>query len=73
MVGWDREGRLPKDQDKTRLAADEATVCRVVTAVEAMINPWEDSESLVSLSSGSVASEDITADLLGSQQKGISS
>ena len=56
-----------------RIQHDEECVHRIMETINSMINPWQCSEDgLVSLSSGAVASESATSDLLSANDVGES-
>lgn len=71
MAGIESEGRTRKDTDKTRSKRDEEDVCRIISAIDGWVNPFEDKENnLFSLNSGIVASEDIKKSLLTANNVG---
>lgn len=63
--------RAPKALDKTRWSTDEQCIQDIQSTVASMINPFSySSNELVSLSSGAVASADVTSDMLSAQTRG---
>ena len=62
--------RLHKETGGTRLKQDEEDVKKVMEVICNWANPFEESEELISISSGYVASSDIKEDLLTARQKG---
>lgn len=71
MASISSNTRTPKSLDKTRKEADEQSVQNILSTIDSMINPFtHDSEELVSLSSGLVASTDVKSDLLKAENRG---
>ena len=71
MASISTNTRTPKSPDKTRKEADEQSVQNILSTIDSMINPFtHDSEELVSLSSGLVASNDVKSDLLKAENRG---
>lgn len=64
------ENRLHKETGSTRIKRDEEDVKKVMEVVGNWNNPFEESEELVCMSSGSVASISIKEDLLTARKKG---
>ena len=65
--------RAQKDNDASRISADEKQVLQVIDTIGEMVDPFQDDpeeNDLVNLSSGVVASDDIVADLAGAFNKG---
>ena len=65
--------RARKDNDASRMSADEKQVLQVIDTIGEMVDPFQDDpeeNDLVNLSSGVVASDDIVADLVGAFDKG---
>jgi len=55
----------------SQIQRDEEEICKVVTVLEAMINPFEDShDQLVHIASGAVASKEVCADYINAREKG---
>ena len=55
----------------SQIQRDEEEICKVVTVLEAMINPFEDShDQLVHIASGTVASKEVCADYINAREKG---
>ena len=71
MASISSNSRAPKSLDKTRKEADKKSVQIILSTIDSMINPFtHDSEELVSLSSGLVASTDVKSDMLEAESKG---
>lgn len=71
MASVSSNTRTPKSLDKTRKEADEQSVQNILSIIDSMINSFtHDSEELVSLSSGLVASTDVKSDMLEAENKG---
>ena len=71
MASISSNTRTPKSLDKTRKEADEQSVQNILSTIDSMIDPFtHDSEELVSLSSGLVASNDVKSDLLKAENRG---
>ena len=71
MASISSSTRMAKSLDKTRKEADEQSVQNILSTIDSMINPFtHDSEDLVSLSSGLVASTDVKSDLLKAENRG---
>ena len=64
------ENRLHKETASARVRLDEEDVRKVMEVVSNWNNPFNESEELVSISSGCVANNDIKEDLLSARQKG---
>ena len=65
VVSISSNTRTPKGLDRTQKEANEQSVQNILSTIESMINPFNhDSEELVSLSSGLVASSDVQSDML---------
>lgn len=65
--------RARKDNDASRMSADEKQVLQVIDTIGEMVDPFQDDpeeNDLVNLSSGVVAPDDIVADLSGAFDKG---
>jgi hypothetical protein len=71
MASISSNSRAPKSLDKTRKEADKKSVQIILSTIDSVINPFtHDSEELVSLSSGLVASTDVKSDMLEAESKG---
>lgn len=71
MATISTEVRSPRDGDLPAIRADETRVRHLQNTVQSIMNPWTvTSESLLSLSSGRVASAELEKDLLGAEQFG---
>ncbi len=71
MAGTRNDGSTAhKESSKTRMKRDEEDVKKVVEAINVFKDPFETSEELVSLSSGCVADEIITKDLMEAKERG---
>lgn len=64
MAGLSDEQRQPKDADPTRMKADEIAINNILSTIKAMVNPFADSDELVCISTGFVATEEVAHDLL---------
>ena len=65
MVSIRSNTRTPKGLDRTQKEANEQSVQNILSTIESMIKPFNhNSEELVSLSSGLVASSDVQTDML---------
>ena len=65
--------RARKDNDASRISADEKQVLQVIDTIGEMVDPFQDDpeeNDLVNLYSGVVASDDIVADLAGAFDEG---
>ncbi|XP_034096209.1 uncharacterized protein LOC117562482 [Gymnodraco acuticeps] len=71
MAGISPELRTRKDLDKTRISADAKAVSRILDTIDSMLNPFDvHQHGIVCLSSGRVATGEITKDLLVASEKG---
>ncbi|KAK1885936.1 G polyprotein [Dissostichus eleginoides] len=70
MAGISPELRTRKDLDKTRISADAKAVSRILDTIDSMLNPFDIHQHGVCLSSGRVATGEITKDLLVASEKG---
>ena len=71
MAGKDETSLSRKDLQLSRMKRDEEDVCRVVSVVDAMINPFDGSHNeLVHVSSGVVASKDVTECYIKAWERG---
>ncbi|KAK6168598.1 hypothetical protein SNE40_019797 [Patella caerulea] len=70
MSTMDKPHRKRKDLDRSRLKRDEGSICALISTIDSMINPFDNPGELVSISSGVVAGDSITKDLLSSKEKG---
>lgn len=71
MASVSSNTRTPKSLDKTRKEADEQSVQNILSTIDSMINPFtHETDELVSLSSGLVASTDVKSDMLEAESKG---
>lgn len=62
--------RLHKETGTARLRQDEEDVRKVLEVVSNWNNPFDESDELISISTGCVASNSMKDDLLGAKQKG---
>ena len=60
-----------KEGSQERTKKDEACVQHVVSYLEDHVNPFEESDCLIHLTSGVIASQDVTYDLLGAEKMGL--
>jgi hypothetical protein len=71
MAGYHKVERASKELDQTRIRKLEESIMSVISTVKSMINPLENTTGeLVAISSGSVAIDAVTDDLLKAEAKG---
>ena len=71
MAGKDDGPQIRRELDNTRIAQDEENVKKVINTVNAIANPFEETETaLLHLSSGVVAEKDISLDLMKAKDIG---
>ena len=71
MAGFhDADHLTHKETGKSRMEKDTGDVKRVATAMKQLINPFQPSEELFSLTSGMTANQEVTTDLLQAYEKG---
>lgn len=71
MTRKDQMTRGRKELQQSRIKRDEEDVCKVISVVESIINPFEDiQDQLVHIASGCVASKDVTEAYTSAWEKG---
>ena len=73
MAGQRPVANKDSELDSTRIHRDEADVTSILTTIKNMLNPFDpmlEGESLYKISSGQLAPDSVTSDLLGAKQRG---